>query len=49
MGDTAKNNPPIEVLFRHFPEVELAEEPEWDDSDHNAVVFKKLLPGTNVS
>jgi hypothetical protein len=27
--------------------VELAEEPERDDGDHNAVVFKRLLLKTN--
>lgn len=37
----------IAELFRRFPNVELAEEPERDDSDHNAVVFKQLLLKTN--
>lgn len=35
-------------LFRRFPDVELAEEPERDPGDHNAVVFKRLLLKTNV-
>ena len=34
-------------LFRRFPDVELAEEPEKDATDHNAVVFKRLLLKTN--
>ncbi len=34
-------------LFARFPNIELAEEPEKDESDHNAVVFKKLLLKTN--
>jgi cytochrome P450 len=34
-------------LFRRFPNVELAEEPERDGEDHNAVVFKRLLLKTN--
>lgn len=36
-------------LFQRFPNVELAEEPERDASDHNAVVFKKLVLKTNCS
>jgi cytochrome P450 len=36
-------------LFKRFPNVELAEEPERDAGDHNAVVFKRLLLKTNVS
>ncbi len=35
-------------LFRRFPDIELAEEPEKDPDDHNAVVFKKLLLKTNA-
>jgi cytochrome P450 len=35
-------------LFRRFPDVELAEEPERDGGDHNAVVFKRLLLRTNT-
>jgi len=34
-------------LFKRFPDVELAEEPEKDGNDHNAVVFKRLLLRTN--
>ncbi|MEH6581529.1 MAG: cytochrome P450 [Halioglobus sp.] len=34
-------------LFKRFPNVELAEEPEKDESDHNAVVFKTLRLKTN--
>jgi cytochrome P450 len=37
----------ISELFRRFPDIELAEEPERDGSDHNAVVFKRLLVNTN--
>jgi len=37
----------ISELFRRFPDVELAEEPERDGSDHNAVVFKRLMLNTN--
>lgn len=35
-------------LFRRFPNLELAEEPEKDENDHNAVVFKRLLVKTNA-
>jgi cytochrome P450 len=38
----------LSELFRRFPNVELAEEPERDPNDHNAVVFKRLLLKTNV-
>jgi cytochrome P450 len=34
-------------LFERFPNIELAEEPEKDDQDHNAIVFKKLMLRTN--
>jgi cytochrome P450 len=37
----------ISELFKRFPNLELAEEPERDDSDHNAIVFKQLLLKTN--
>jgi cytochrome P450 len=37
----------LSELFERFPNVELAEEPERDESDHNAVVFKRLLLKTN--
>ena len=39
----------ISELFRRFPELELASEPERDETDHNAVVFKQLLLNTNLS
>ena len=39
----------ISELFRRFPNIELAEDPERDDSDHNAVVFKRLLLNTHCS
>ncbi|MFT6286052.1 MAG: cytochrome P450 [Halieaceae bacterium] len=39
----------ISELFRRFPELELASEPERDESDHNAVVFKQLLLNTNLT
>ena len=35
-------------LFERFPNIELAEEPERDFEDHNAIVFKKLVLKTNV-
>ena len=34
-------------LFKRFPNIELAQEPEKDDTDHNAIVFKKLMLKTN--
>jgi cytochrome P450 len=34
-------------LFKRFPDVELAEEPEKDETDHNAIVFKSMLLKTN--
>ncbi|CAA0112002.1 Epothilone C/D epoxidase [Halioglobus japonicus] len=37
----------VSELFKRFPNVELAKEPERDESDHNAVVFKRLLLKTN--
>lgn len=37
----------ISELFRRFPNLELAEEPEKDPAEHNAVVFKRLLLKTN--
>lgn len=37
----------LSELFRRFPGIELAEEPERDGSDHNAVVFKRLLLATH--
>ena len=37
----------ISELFKRFPNLELAEEPQKDDEDHNAIVFKRLLVKTN--
>tara|TARA_R110001592_G_scaffold363371_1_gene685826 strand:+ start:488069 stop:489313 length:1245 start_codon:yes stop_codon:yes gene_type:complete len=37
----------ISELFKRFPDIELAAEPERDGSDHNAVVFKQLMLNTN--
>ena len=34
-------------LFKRFPNLELAEEPERDEQDHNAIAFKKLILKTN--
>lgn len=39
----------ITELFKRFPDVELDGEPERDDSDHNAIVFKRLVLKTNVA
>lgn len=39
----------ISELFKRFPNVELADEPERDGSDHNAVVFKHLTLDTNCN
>ncbi len=38
----------LSELFRRFPNAELAEEPERDGSDHNAIVFRQLLVRTNA-
>ncbi len=38
----------MEELFKRFPNVELAEEPEKDGEDHNAITFKTLRLRTNV-
>ena len=35
-------------MFKRFPNISLAEEPERDLEDHNAVVFKRLLLNTNI-
>lgn len=35
-------------LMKRFPNIELAEEPQRDNTDHNAIVFKKLMLKTNV-
>ncbi len=37
----------ISELFKRFPDIELAGEPERDPGDHNAVVFKRLMVKTN--
>ena len=37
----------LSELFQRFPAIELAEEPQRDGSDHNAVVFKRLLLATH--
>ena len=39
----------LSELYRRFPGVELAEEPEKDPNDHNAIVFKRLLLKTNCA
>ena len=39
----------VSELYRRFPNIELAEEPERDPGDHNAIVFKRLLLRTNCS
>ena len=36
-------------LFKRFPNLELAEEPERDLEDHNAIVFKRLLLRTHCA
>jgi len=38
----------ISELFKRFPNIELAEEPERDTADHNSVTFKKLMLKTNI-
>ncbi|MBE9537540.1 MAG: cytochrome P450 [Proteobacteria bacterium] len=38
----------ISELFKRFPNIELAEEPERDTGDHNAVTFKRLMLNTNI-
>ena len=35
-------------LFKRFPNIDFAEEPQKDNSDHNAVTFKRLLLKTNI-
>jgi cytochrome P450 len=35
-------------LMKRFPNIELAEEPLRDNTDHNAIVFKKLMLKTNA-
>jgi cytochrome P450 len=35
-------------LHRRFPNASLAEEPERDTTDHNAITFKRLLVKTNI-
>jgi cytochrome P450 len=36
-------------MFKRFPNISLAEEPERDLEDHNAVVFKRLILNTNIN
>jgi cytochrome P450 len=38
----------ISELFKRFPNIELAEEPERDTTDHNAITFTRLMLKTNV-
>jgi len=38
----------ISELFKRFPDITLAEEPERDEDDHNAIVFKQLRLKTNL-
>ncbi|ROS05474.1 cytochrome P450 [Sinobacterium caligoides] len=38
----------ITKLFERFPNIELAEEPERDSSNHNSIALKKLMLKTNV-
>ena len=35
-------------LFKQFPDLELDGEPEKDNTDHNAVVFRELRVRTNI-
>jgi cytochrome P450 len=37
----------MQELVKRFPNIELAEEPERSNADHNAIVFKKLMLKTN--
>jgi hypothetical protein len=37
----------MQELMKRFPNIELAEEPERSNADHNAIVFKKLMLKTN--
>ena len=38
----------LSELFRRFPDVTLAEEPERDESDLNAIAFKRLMFHTHL-
>lgn len=38
----------ISELFKRFPNIELAEEPERDTTDHNAITFTRLMLKTNA-
>jgi len=37
----------VSELIKRFPNVELTQEPERDESDHNAITFSKLMLKTN--
>ena len=39
----------VSELFKRFPNISLAQEPERDPQDHNAIVFKRLLLKTNCN
>jgi len=39
----------ISELFKRFPNITLDGEPERDENDHNAIVFKRLQLKTNVA
>jgi cytochrome P450 len=39
----------LSEMFKRFPNITLAEEPERDLEDHNSVVFKKLMLKTNCA
>ena len=38
----------VSELFKRFPNIELAQEPERDTTDHNSITFKKLMLKTNI-
>jgi len=38
----------MQELFKRFPNIELAEEPERNGSDHNAIALTRLMLKTNV-
>ncbi len=37
----------MQELFKRFPNIELDGEPKKDETDHNAITFKKLVVRTN--
>ena len=39
----------LSELFTRFPNITLDGEPERDENDHNAIVFKRLMLKTNIS